>query len=486
MFINRQHFIASWVLGFVLVALQAEVLAGDSKSYYMDDPVFGGQAYIVEAGRENRELVVLVHGLGDKASDTWTRLVPQLARQYHVLTFDLPGFGRSTKSNQLYSPDNYVAFINYVVRNSGHEQFMLVGHSMGGNIALHFASTYPHKVKRLMLVDAAGILHRITYSTYFTHYGIRMLPQFYPSQGSDVRSMAGMILGELARRNGMLEAGEKMVLTDPALRQKMLGGNPSTIAAYAMMMTDHSDAIATMKVPTLILWGAEDNVTPLRTGRVLATNLPNAGLIIVSDAGHVPMADKPLIFSNWLRRFVTETDTEFQKLLGQKRYRVDKKSPINTSRIASCRNSSGKTFSGDYQLITIDNCQNVVIDSARIQSLTIRDSQVELNNCLIKSPGKTFLIENSDVQINGCTISGSPAIAFKQSPLDIAGSQLFSKGAALKNLDLAPTQQIPRPGPLPGYIQNDTTLIFSVSYLTSKYYEKKLHGPVNFMPEQAW
>lgn len=284
----------------------------------------------------------------------------------------------------------------------------------------------------------------------------------------------------------MLEAGEKMVLSDPTLRQKMLGGNPSTIAAYAMMMTDYSETLSSMKVPTLILWGEDDNVTPLRTARVLATNLPNAGLIVVSEAGHVPMQDKPLIFSNWFRRFVTGTDAEFQALLDQKRYRVDRTTPINTSRIASCRNSSGKTFSGDYQLITIENCQNVVIDSARIQSLTIRDSQVELNNCLIKNPGKAFLIENSDVQINGCTISGTPAIAFKQSPLDIAGSQLYSEGAALKNLDLPPVEQRPMPGPLPGYIQNDTTLIFSVSYLTSKYFEKKLHGPVNFMPEQAW
>lgn len=474
------------ILCLSLTAKMVVAEASDIKSYFIDDPVFGGQSYIVEAGRKNRELVVLVHGLGDIASQTWTRLIPKLAEHYHVLTFDLPGFGRSSKSNQLYSPDNYVAFINYVVKQSGHDQFMLVGHSMGGNIALRFASTYPYKVKRLMLVDAAGVLHRVTYATFLTHYGIRMVPQYYPQQGSDIRDVAGMILGELARRHNMLEAGEQMILNDPTMRLKVLGGNPSTIAAYAMMMTDYSKVLSSMKVPTLILWGEDDSVIPLRTGKVLATNLLNSGLVVVSDAGHVPMKDKPMIFANWLRRFVSESEDRFQNTLRQKRYRLDRSQPNNSRRIASCKNSSGKVFSGNYRLITIENCQDVVIDSARMQSLTIRNSQVVLNNCDISSVGKAILVEDSELQVNGCRISGNPAIEFKAAQLDIAGSDIFSRGAALKNAEVATAVQQPRPGPLALLDSNDTTLIFSVTSLTSKYFEKLLHGPVNFKPEQAW
>jgi hypothetical protein len=126
-----------------------------------------------------------------------------------------------------------------------------------------------------------------------------------------------------------------------------------------------------------------------------------------------------------------------------------------------------------------------VIDSARIGTLTIRNSQVVLNNCLVKSTGKAILVSGSDLQINGCTIAGSPAIEFRDSQLDIAGSKLKSDHAALKNADEAIVTQQPQTGPLALLNSSGATIIFSVTYLNSKYYEKILHGPVNFKPEQA-
>ncbi len=463
------------------------VLADDEREeYFIDEPVFGGKSRIIEAGRDNKDLIVLVHGLGDRAADTWAETIPLLAEHYHVLTFDLPGFGQSTKSNQLYSPDNYVAFIQYVVRQSGHENFLLVGHSMGGNIALRYTATYPDKVKRLMLVDTAGVLHRITFANNLTHVGLKFLPKMKSPQGDGLRSIADALLGELARRHNIIEPGEKMILNEPGLREKLLGGNPSTIAAYAMSMTDFSGILSSIKTPTLILWGENDEVTPLRTARVLATNLQNSGLVIIGGAGHMPMFEKPQEYNWWLMKFITGTETEFNQILEQQKYKIDTQQPISSKRIASCKNNSQTLFRGDYRLITIENCRGVEIESARIQSLTIRNSQVTLNNCFIKSPGKAVLAVNSDIQMNGCTVAGQPAIEFKKTPMDIAGSWLYSNGAALKNTDSPPTEKIPHPGPIPGFKENDTTLMFSVSHLNSKYYNKKLHGPVIFLPEQAW
>lgn len=473
---------------FVLLLFSKLVIApaADSKHYFIDDPIFGGKAYIVEAGRQHNELVVLVHGLGDRASDTWKKFIPRLSERYRVLSFDLPGFGRSSRSNQLYSPDNYVAFINYVVKRTGYTQFMLVGHSMGGNITLRFAATYPDKVKRLMLIDAAGVLHRATYTTYFEHYGIQLLPQMYEQQENDIRSVTGAILGALARRNNLMQAGEEIVLNDPLMRQKLMGGNPKIIAAYAMMLTDYSKILTSLKVPTLLLWGRNDNVAPLRTGKVLATNLPNAGLIVLSHASHVPMQDEPLIFANWLQRFVSESDAGFQALLGEKRYRLDKTVENTSLRVASCTNTTGKTFSGSYRQLIIENCDKVVIDSARIRRVVIRNSQVVMNNCVVRDQGKAMQIEESDVQINGCTISGSPAIEFNKAQLDIAGTVIKSRGTALVNSDDTPAEQQPGSGPLALLDTNETTILFSVSYLISKYYEKTLHGPINFKPGQSW
>ena len=326
------------ILIFLLMLSAALQAKPDRKSYLLDEPVFNGQAYVQEAGRKNSELIVLVHGLGDRAASTWDRFIPELASQYHVLSFDLPGFGRSSKGNHLYSPDNYVAFIDYVVRQTGHKQFMLVGHSLGGNIALRYASTYPQQVRRLMLVDAAGVLHRITYSNFLAHFGIQVLPQFYPQQNEDLKSVTGLLLGELAARNGWVEMGERYMLQNADLRQSILGGNPSAIAAYAMIMTDYTDQMQAMQVPTLILWGKDDQVIPLRTAKVLATTLPNAGLVVFDQTGHSPMHEKPQRFAQWLLRFAEGDEKTFQQVIDTTRYKIDTQQNNVSERIVHCKN----------------------------------------------------------------------------------------------------------------------------------------------------
>ena len=194
---------------------------------------------------------------------------------------------------------------------------------MGGNIALRYAARYPHKVKRLMLIDAAGVLHRITFANFLTHFGIKLLPQINSQQGEGVRSIARALLGELARRHNILEPSEQMILNEPVLRENVLGGNPSAIAAYAMSMTDFSGTLSSIKTPTLILWGENDYVTPMRTARVLATNLKNSGLVVIGNAGHVPMIDKPQEFNWWLKQFVSTNETEFNQMLEQQQYKID-------------------------------------------------------------------------------------------------------------------------------------------------------------------
>ncbi|MGD8925823.1 MAG: hypothetical protein PVG20_03165, partial [Thioalkalispiraceae bacterium] len=86
---HRRGFLYLLMVCLVLFGKLTYASSGDIKKYFINDPIFGGKSYIVEAGRNNKELVVLVHGLGDRASDTWTKFIPGLAKKYHVLTFDL-------------------------------------------------------------------------------------------------------------------------------------------------------------------------------------------------------------------------------------------------------------------------------------------------------------------------------------------------------------------------------------------------------------
>ena len=339
-----------------------------------------------------------------------------------------------------------------------------------------------------MLVDAAGILHRITYSNFLTHFGIRMLPQFYPQQAGDMQDLTALLIGQLAARHGFMEMGEKMLLNDPRMRQSILGGDSTVIAAYAMIMADYSEGLRGLKTPTLIIWGKQDNVIPLRTGKVLATSLVNAGLVIFDETGHMPMVEKPKRFNEWLQRFVTSSDSEFQQILNNTRYTIDDTQPNESERIVHCKNQDDQLYVGDFKLMIIENCKNIEIDSARIKSLTIKNSQVTMNNCIVNSDGKAVLIQDARVQINGCKIAGSPALAFKNAHLDIAGSELLSTtGAAIQNLSTqrAPAQKLPLPGPLAS-IERFDTVLFSLTRLSSRYMDKQLHGPVNIDPNQSW
>ena len=104
---------------------------------------------------------MLVHGLGEAGVKDFYPLFPELARKRHVVAFDLPGFGRSGRINTRYAPDRYAAVLFRVIEAYGDgQQVDVLGHSMGGAIAMLHAASYPRQVRRLVVVDAAGILHR--------------------------------------------------------------------------------------------------------------------------------------------------------------------------------------------------------------------------------------------------------------------------------------------------------------------------------------
>ncbi len=136
----------------------AEALPGTYEEC-IEDPIFDGKVCTVQANRDAKIGVILIHGLGGSVDD-WKNTIPALATDFHVLTFDLPGFGKSDKGSQVYSPTRYAKLAHLLAdRYFQNKTYYIVGHSMGGAIALRFASLRPARYQRLVLIDAAGILH---------------------------------------------------------------------------------------------------------------------------------------------------------------------------------------------------------------------------------------------------------------------------------------------------------------------------------------
>ena len=124
----------------------------NDKGGLVHEPVFEGKFFIRQTGDKNPDTIILVHGLGTLAGKEWGPIEKILANNYHVIVIDLPGFGRSDKKNLLYSPKNYARFIKWLIDRYAHETVTLVGHSLGGAIALYTAASYPQSVDRKSVV----------------------------------------------------------------------------------------------------------------------------------------------------------------------------------------------------------------------------------------------------------------------------------------------------------------------------------------------
>lgn len=408
-----------------------------AQEYRIYEPIFKGETFIVEAGRQHQTSVVLVHGLGDLAAGTWRHLLPELARSYHVVAFDLPGFGRSEQRNVLYSPGQYAAFVRWVVDRCTEGPVVLVGHSLGGAIALHYAATYPQNLQRLILADVAGILHRAVYTKELLGPKLPDLPG-----PVDLKGLLGGVVGRLPAPPLDLD----FLLGNETLRGSILGGNPAKIAAMALIQEDFSALLAQVQAPTIILWGADDAVTPLRTGLLLEAVLPHARLQVIPLAGHVPMLDQPKLFNRAVLDAIAAPAPDPR--------------PISADvgeRVGLCRGETGKTFSGVYERIEISDCRDVRLTDITAAAVAIDHSQVFVEQGEIRGSGVALTVTNSTVTATGLRITGEIALLASGSTLDLAGVNLTGTSAAV-------------------WSDKPSTLLFSVCRAQSPTTNGFLHG----------
>ena len=239
---------------------EVEWLALDSaRQHRVSEPVHGGQVVVYEAGSRRKPTVVLIHGLGQNGARDWAEVIPTLVADYHVLAVDQPGFGASDQANRLYSPDNQARAIHAALEAFAPDSFVLVGHSMGAAVSLAFAEFYPRRVRRLVLVDMAGVLQRSAYAEFLSRLGAQYFTGLRPGDDS---WFGGVVRGVLRQAERMpVDFG--MVLQSEWMRERFLGANPNAIAAYALVERDFSAALRGISVPTLLIWGADDPVAPL-------------------------------------------------------------------------------------------------------------------------------------------------------------------------------------------------------------------------------
>jgi pimeloyl-ACP methyl ester carboxylesterase len=427
------------------------------RSEMVDAPGFTGQAYVMEAGPSEAPTLVLVHGLGENGATDFAPIVPALAARYHVLTFDLPGFGRSTHAQDLYSPEAYANFIHALVTQRSRGAINLVGHSMGGAISLAYAARFPAEVQRLFLIDVAGVLHRKSYVSFVLAAELDNVLGVLAEAGKAVANDA------MARSSEKIEpwlaaSPDPSLLLNIAVARANVLQTPTRIAALATILEDFGPVIAKVQAPSFILWGSRDAVASPRTGRLLKARLPYAQLRVLDGVGHDPMSQRPAAVVDFLFRGMATAPPG-----PWKRVRVV---PVLPDRPFHCEGESGVELSGDYSEITLDRCAATLKD-VRARQIHIRQSQVVLENTVVFSPEVAVDVKDSRVEMTACDLTGSLALQVDGGELDLAGVELHGDDASVR-------------------VGQAARLIFSVSRVDSALQRRFVHDMVEAKAGEEW
>jgi pimeloyl-ACP methyl ester carboxylesterase len=400
----------------------------DARTQMVREPIFGGRALVLEAGPEDGPLAVLVHGLGDAGARDWDTLIPHLVDRYRVLAFDLPGFGRSTKANEPYSPDRYVEFIRHLVRERADAPFRLVGHSMGGALSLLYAGTHPAHVKRLVLADAAAILYRQAYAEHMVHLGLDKVPLDLLPKVPGGDAVKGFI-NKWVRPFARFEPDPSVAFEFAWAREKVLGGDPTKIAAMLVIFKNMGPAMGKVVAPTRLIWGADDNIAPVRTGMLLESRLPHADRHVLEGCGHVPMTDQPERFAELVREWLDSDQVPGAA--------ADDEGANRSTRTIRRSGEKGGVIEGDCARIELENVNGTVLRKVRARELVVKYSEIRIEQSRFESPGTVVDITGSRVKITGGEIVGDVAIATESSDLDLAGVRIEGHSAAVRSPGLA-------------------------------------------------
>jgi pimeloyl-ACP methyl ester carboxylesterase len=263
--------------------------------------VNGMQVHLRDEGpREDPNPIVLLHGTSDSLH-TWAGWSEDLRRQRRVIRFDLPAFGLTgPQPDNDYSIAAYVRFVTAVVDTLGVKSFVLAGNSLGGQIAWATAVAHPERVVSLVLVDAAG-------------YPLQ--PQSVPIGFRVARTPGLRKVMEFVLPRGVVQDSLRNVYGDPSkvtpelvdrfyeltLRQ----GNRAALGSrMEQKLSGDESQIKTLKVPTLIVWGAKDRLIPLENGTRFAADIANSKLVVFDNLGHVPQEEDPQATVKAVRQFL--------------------------------------------------------------------------------------------------------------------------------------------------------------------------------------
>lgn len=229
----------------------------------------------LEAG-EADDVLVLLHGLSGSGR-WWARNVPGLSRRHRVMIPDLVGYGRTPLAGRVPSLPQMADLLASWLEVLGLAAVDVAGHSMGGQVAIHFAAHHPERVRRLVLVDAAGIPRPVT-PRHVARFAMEIAPLWRWGDPSFLPTIVG----------DAWTAGPRTLFRSIA----------------HIVRDDVRPLLGSIRAPTLVVWGEGDTWVPLAHALKLRRAIPDASLVVLRGAAHMPMVDRPEAFNRLVLRFL--------------------------------------------------------------------------------------------------------------------------------------------------------------------------------------
>jgi pimeloyl-ACP methyl ester carboxylesterase len=269
--------------------------------------VLNGQAlrYLdVGAGRA----VLLVHGLLG-SSRHWTAVAERLAPEFRVIAPDLFGHGASAKPMGDYSLGSHAASLRDLLDVLGIDRITVVGHSLGGGIALQFAYLFPERVERIALVSSGGLGRELSLTLRAaTLPGAEVvLPVLASSWVQDRTASLGRLLAKVRLRPSpdVAEAWRGIAsLNDAESRRAFLATTRAVIDWGGQTVSAVERLALIGDLPTLLIWGARDPIIPYQHAIAANQAIEGSHLEIFERSGHFPQLDDPTRFARVLRGFM--------------------------------------------------------------------------------------------------------------------------------------------------------------------------------------
>ena len=256
-------------------------------------------------------VLLLIHGMAGSLG-TWRSVIEPLARNATVLAVDLPGHGASSPGGGDYSLGSLAAGLRDVLTTLGHDRATLVGHSLGGGIAMQFSYQFPEMTERLVLVSSGGL--GLEVNPVLRAASLPGANLFLSVTAEATRRASGIAARVLRAthapsRPGLDELVRSYVsLADADRRSAFLATVRSVVGLHGQTVHAGDRLYLAQDLPFLLIWGAEDPIIPVGHARAAHELLPDSTLAVFDGVRHFPQVEAPERFVTALEDFCAETE----------------------------------------------------------------------------------------------------------------------------------------------------------------------------------